>query len=309
MKAALLGLLAGAGAMACAAPSLAQGRQECKHQPDLSQEECVIRARPNKASLPCNSDVKLMQAFKDAHLRSGMPYRDAINAATALSDKPGLSFRVVFRPADEDGKLLAMNPHSRSDVEVCKTHEVELYVGRVPYWTMPSKPLTGMSLSDAQKELLEQGRPNPKLCWVGAPVPNNVGVVLGQSPAPGALYGPRGKVSNFNMPVQEPLLLVKGSGEVAEKCAENVITRYVPVTGPTEFIEHVRVGPDGEGGSLAAVGAGALGAGLLLARLLGGRSNSPASGAPAEPAVRGSTPLPQTRVRPDVRDPGADSDR
>lgn len=270
----------------------------CGPDPDQAVRECLIQAPRAGAQRECRSELNLEQAFLQTRLKAGVDYASAMASAQELSAMHGLSFRVLFRPALPDGHgiLMAMNPHQRSDVTVCKSHQVELYVGRAPFRAMPGQSLVGFTLAEAQSKLVaaqrEQGGPDPLICWLGTVQSGESPRVEAQWPLAGALLGKAVPLARFEMPEQRPVLVVRPALKAPEVCrpCDGCVTLAPPESPPSE---------EGGAGDAAAGAAAGLGAGFALARLLGG-GGSNESGGSRRPGGGTAPLLPRTRVRPDL---------
>lgn len=254
--------------------------------------ECVLK-RPVASQIECPTDITVATLLKDAGLHTGMRLEEIFAMPEKLKPDAKFGLRVVFRPslAAEDGLLLATNPHQRRDVEVCKTHEVELYVGRAPFRYMPRRSMVGLSLGESKRMLFDQFGTNIDVAVEGSDIDAGRKIVR-QIPDPGLALGRSLPLSHFKMPEQQPVLIVEAVTVKPTKveCTDCALCPIVPPLHSTD------PPPSGHDPDLLIGGTGGLVGGLALAKVLRGRGSS------SPPAPRGvpPRPLPPTRVRRDI---------
>jgi hypothetical protein len=263
----------------------------CRYGIPMDVDACIVRS-PAPDRQDCVPNVRLADALQRAQIHPKM-HLSEVPGAVAKVDAT-LGFRILFRPSlpEDEDRVLAINPHQRQDVEVCQTHLVDLYVGRHPYRAMPQESLTGMAVADAIRALALAKIDAAPMIVEGLVVSGADGGrrVVDQYPEPGQWLGRKTWMSRFEVPEQQPVLVVEPAAIPAPSCPASQPCQVAPVCpAPTD------VGT--KDSELWLGGVGGLAGGLALARVL-----RPASDAPVKPVPRDtkSQRMLVTRVRRDI---------
>lgn len=281
-------------------------------QPPPAATWRVLQEPTSTKGVPCTT-MPLQDALSGVAL--GMPLDRLEVLARGLNKQRHFGFTVVFRPSmpSDHNRLLETNPHLRSDVQVCETHQVVLYVGRAPFVCMPE--VEDKSVEQA-KAMLRGVTPELRCARGGdAPV---AGRVMYQSPAPGQPLWSGVPVHGMPVPGQRPLLVADCGPVQPDPWPPSASSQVVPlplllpwpipismpvaIAGPSEqVVIEKRVLVDRPVHDIAwtlggIAGVGGVAGGLALARLGGGQSEPRQPPRPQAP--RGtSAALPVTRVR------------
>jgi hypothetical protein len=289
----------GSATMALATATLAAGTEAICRADVGMVASCRVEGKPPNSNRACISDLALAEQYRSEGMYIGLPYPKVLEVAQKMTSRSGLRFRIVFRPVGPqdqgNGTLLAMNPHGHSGVKVCRTHGIELYVGRVPFWTMPDVTLVGLAVDKAKALLAElPGIPEPDVQYVVSAGTEGSGKVVAQWPPrrEAALQGV--SLSRFDTKPQRPLLIVAdGKEEIAAAPLGCLPGSHVDAAGEVEG--------ENQSSTVVAAGVAGLGLGAAAVRLVR-RGNPPAPRAPTTPA-RSVLALPSVRAWPDVDKP------